>query len=103
MKIGICASSYGKYPLEERYKIMRAHGYESTDFGMSDTESAPYTLTDAEVAQIEDIVKRKTGMEASQIRINTLSKCETVYKGAKPLFLCMNFCIIHCKKADYLI
>ena len=30
------------------------------------------TLTDAEVAQIEDIVKRKTGMEASQIRINTL-------------------------------
>ena len=32
------------------------------------------TLTDAEVAQIEDIVKRKTGMEASKIRINTLSK-----------------------------
>ncbi len=32
------------------------------------------TLTDAEVAQIEDIVKRKTGMDASQIRINTLSK-----------------------------
>ena len=32
------------------------------------------TLTDAEVAQIEDIVKRKTGMDASQIRINTLSR-----------------------------
>lgn len=32
------------------------------------------TLTDAEVAQIEDIVKRKTGMDASRIRINTLSK-----------------------------
>ena len=32
------------------------------------------TLTDAEVAQIEDIVKRKTGMDASKIRINTLSK-----------------------------
>ena len=30
------------------------------------------TLTDAEVAQIEDIVKRKTGMDASKIRINTL-------------------------------
>lgn len=29
-------------------------------------------LTEAEVAQIEDIVKRKTGMEASQIRISTL-------------------------------
>ena len=32
------------------------------------------TLTDAEVAQIEDIVKRKTGMDVSKIRINTLQK-----------------------------
>lgn len=32
------------------------------------------TLTDAEVAQIEDIVKRKTGMEPDKIRINTLQK-----------------------------
>ena len=32
------------------------------------------TLTDAEVARIEDIVKRKTGMDASKIRINTLQK-----------------------------
>jgi len=31
-------------------------------------------LTDAEVAQIEDIVKRKTGMDASKIRISTLQK-----------------------------
>ena len=31
-------------------------------------------LTDAEVAQIEDIVKRKTGVDASKIRINTLSR-----------------------------
>ncbi len=30
------------------------------------------SLTDAEVAQIEDIVKRKTGYDASKIRINTL-------------------------------
>lgn len=30
------------------------------------------SLTDAEVAQIEDIVKRKTGYDASQIRISTL-------------------------------
>lgn len=32
------------------------------------------TLTDAEVAQIEDIVKRKTGYDVSKIRINTLQK-----------------------------
>ena len=31
-------------------------------------------LTDAEVAQIEDIVKRKTGMDTSKIRISTLQK-----------------------------
>ena len=31
-------------------------------------------LTDAEVAQIEDIVKRKTGRNASEIRISTLQK-----------------------------
>lgn len=34
------------------------------------------SLTDAEVAQIEDIVKRKTGMDASKIRINTLQKAK---------------------------
>ena len=31
-------------------------------------------LTDAEVAQIEDIVKRKTGFEADKIRISPLKK-----------------------------
>ncbi len=31
-------------------------------------------LTDAELAQIEDIVKRKTGFKADQIRINPLKK-----------------------------
>ncbi|MFV0313526.1 MAG: SpoIIIAH-like family protein [Anaerotignum sp.] len=32
------------------------------------------SLTDAEIAQIEDIVKRKTGCKADQIRINPLKK-----------------------------
>jgi len=70
MKIGICASSYGKYPLEERYKIMRAHGYESTDFGMSDTESAPYTLSDAEAASMLQAHRKaaeEAGIEISQV------------------------------------
>lgn len=31
-------------------------------------------LTDAEIAQIEDIVKRKTGVEADKIRITPLKK-----------------------------
>lgn len=32
------------------------------------------TLSDAEIAQIEDIIKRKTGYSASQIRISTIKK-----------------------------
>jgi stage III sporulation protein AH len=32
------------------------------------------TLTEAEIAQIEDIVKRKTGMESSAIRISTMRR-----------------------------
>lgn len=32
------------------------------------------SLTEAEIAQIEDIVKRKTGFQADQIRINPLKK-----------------------------
>lgn len=32
------------------------------------------TLSEAEIAQIEDIVKRKTGMSASKIRISTMKK-----------------------------
>ncbi len=31
-------------------------------------------LTDAEIAQIQDIVSRKTGLEADKIRINTIKK-----------------------------
>lgn len=31
-------------------------------------------LSQAEIAQIEDIVKRKTGMSASKIRISTMKK-----------------------------
>lgn len=64
MKIGIGASAYGRsYPVEEQYKVMRAHGYESTDFGMSDTESAPYTLTDDEAAAMLQ-AHRKAAEEA---------------------------------------
>ena len=32
------------------------------------------TLSDAEIAQIEDIVKRKTGLSADKIRISTMKK-----------------------------
>ena len=50
--------------------------YVRIDDDTVDVVVAKDTLTDAEVAQIEDIVKRKTGMAASQIRINTLQKAK---------------------------
>ena len=50
------------------------------------------TLTDAEIAQIEDIVKRKTGFEADKIRINPLKPVSythlDVYK--RQLLWCMD-------------
>ena len=48
MKIGIKESSYRVYPKEIRYQKMKEHGFTCADYGMSNTEVAPYTLDDAE-------------------------------------------------------
>ncbi len=48
MRIGITESSYNVYPIESRYERMLADGYTCIDYGMSNTESVPYTLNDAE-------------------------------------------------------
>ncbi len=47
MKIGITESSYRVYPKEIRYQKMKEHGFTHADYGMSNTEVAPYTLDDA--------------------------------------------------------
>ncbi|MBR5221007.1 MAG: sugar phosphate isomerase/epimerase [Clostridia bacterium] len=47
MKIGITESSYRVYPKEIRYQKMKEHGFTCADYGMSNTEVAPYTLDDA--------------------------------------------------------
>ncbi len=70
MKIGIGASSFGRYPLEERYKVMRAMGYESADFGMSVTEDEPYSLPEAEAVamlQAHRQAAEEAGIEISQV------------------------------------
>lgn len=46
MKIGITESSYRVYPKEIRYQKMKEHGFTHADYGMSNTEVAPYTLDD---------------------------------------------------------
>lgn len=48
MKIGITESSYNLYPKETRYQKIKADGYDCIDFGMSNTEVAPYTLSGEE-------------------------------------------------------
>ena len=48
MKIGITEGSYRVYPKEIRYQKMKEHGFTCADYGMSNTEVAPYTLDDAE-------------------------------------------------------
>ena len=47
MKIGITESSYRVYPKEIRYRKMKEDGFACADYGMSNTEVAPYTLDDA--------------------------------------------------------
>ena len=49
MRIGITAGSYGRYPRETRYHIMKADGFDCIDFGMANTETGPYTLSDTEL------------------------------------------------------
>lgn len=51
-----------------------AEAYVRMDDDTVDVVVDKESLTDAEVAQIEDIVTRKTGYDASKIRINTLQK-----------------------------
>ena len=60
--------------------MLEAKGFSSVVVSM-DEDSCDVVLdmgevTDAKRAQIEDIVKRKTGMDASKIRINTLQKAK---------------------------
>ncbi|MBR4961788.1 MAG: sugar phosphate isomerase/epimerase [Clostridia bacterium] len=70
MKIGIGISAYCNRPLEERYKIAKAHGYDSVDFGMSVTEAEPYNLSDAEAEAMLLANRRyaeEAGIEITQV------------------------------------
>ena len=49
MRIGITSGSYGRYPREIRYHIMKADGFDCIDFGMANTETGPYTLSGEEL------------------------------------------------------
>ncbi len=51
-----------------------SEAYVRIDGSTVDVVVSKEVLSDAEVAQIEDIIKRKTGLSADSIRINTLKK-----------------------------
>ena len=70
MKIGITESSYNLYPKEGRYQRIKADGYDCVDFGMSNTEIAPYTLEGAEFEAFfakERAMAEEAGITISQV------------------------------------
>ena len=58
--------------------LIEARGFREVfvriDENMVDVVVSKEVLSDAEIAQIEDIVKRKTGMDSAQIRISPMSR-----------------------------
>lgn len=70
MKIGITYGSYRRYPEEERYRRMKEDGFDAADFGMSDTETVPYTLDDDAFAAYfarERALAEEAGITISQV------------------------------------
>ena len=61
MRIGITESSYNVYPKETRYHLIKADGYDCIDFGMSNTETVPYTL---EGAALDEFIAKEKAMAA---------------------------------------
>ena len=61
MRIGITESSYNVYPKETRYQRIKADGYDCIDFGMSNTETVPYTL---EGAALDEFIAKEKAMAA---------------------------------------
>jgi len=70
LKIGQTSGAYSRFPLAERYKLMKSHGCDAIDFQLADTERTPYDLNASECEKylaeerkyIED-----AGIEVSQV------------------------------------
>jgi len=69
MKIGITESSFSSFG-DERFKKIRSYGFEAVDYGMSNTNSYPYTCSAQErtaFLQKEKVLAEKAGIEISQV------------------------------------
>ncbi len=69
MQIGIVSGAYARYGAE-RYQRMRADGYTACDFGLSNTDGKPYTLSDEDFdawASEEKRLADEAGVTISQV------------------------------------
>ncbi len=69
MKIGISSGSFARWG-EERYRMLRAAGFDCVDLGFDDTEAAPYTLPAPEreaYLRRERALAHEAGIEISQM------------------------------------
>ena len=71
MKLGIYGSAYKKLYGEERYIKMKSHGFDCTDYGLTDTDSDPiYSIPEEQAKKIaadEAELASKSGITISQI------------------------------------
>lgn len=71
MKIGIHGGigdgAYSRFG-DARYKKMREHGFECFDFNLTDTEVAPYTLTDKDAEEL--LLREKSLLEEADVKVS---------------------------------
>lgn len=68
MKIGITEASYRRMYGDDRFKIIREHGYEAADYDLSNTDHPIYNASDAEFESM--LLKEKALADAAGIEIS---------------------------------
>jgi len=69
MKIGITEVGYHMYG-DERFKILREHGYEAVDYNLSNTDRQIFAVSDAEFESMllkEKALADEAGIEIAQV------------------------------------
>ncbi len=69
MKIGMTEQNYRHYG-DNRFQVMRSHGYEAVDYSMADTEEILYSLSDEEFEAMlrkEKALAKEAGLEIYQV------------------------------------
>ena len=70
MKIGITEASYRRMYGDERFKIIRNHGYEAADYDLANTDHPIYSASDAEFESMllkDKALAAEAGIEIAQV------------------------------------